>query len=118
MGDQSRQRACEQAPLAVRRDQQTTLHNVLERLLVSVLLAAPEIGCRNARGGRVEGLDRQDLLAGLQAVQPAFTAGVPYPGVLDTARLRDWAAWAQRFGIVEERPDVARAFAPRYANGG
>jgi putative hydroxymethylpyrimidine transport system substrate-binding protein len=65
---------------------------------------------------RVDGLDREQTLAGLRAVQPAFTAGVPRYGVLDPARLAAWARWAERFGIVDERPDVARAFAPSIAN--
>jgi NADH:ubiquinone oxidoreductase subunit 5 (subunit L)/multisubunit Na+/H+ antiporter MnhA subunit len=30
--------------------------------------------------------------------------------VLDPARLRAWAAWDVRFGILDRPPDVARAF--------
>jgi ABC-type nitrate/sulfonate/bicarbonate transport system substrate-binding protein len=65
---------------------------------------------------RVDGLEREPLLDGLRAVQPAFTAGVPRYGMLDPARLEAWSRWAQRFGIVEERPDIGRAFAPAVAN--
>jgi ABC-type nitrate/sulfonate/bicarbonate transport system substrate-binding protein len=65
---------------------------------------------------RVDGLERQPLLEGLRAVQPAFTSGVPRYGMLDPARLEAWSRWAQRFGIVEERPDVEQAFAPAVAN--
>jgi hypothetical protein len=35
-------------------------------------------------------------------------------GALDPARLRAWAGWEQRFGIVSRRPDVAAAFTQRF----
>jgi hypothetical protein len=35
--------------------------------------------------------------------------GRPY-GSLDPAALRSWAAWDVRFGILERRIDVRRAF--------
>ena len=66
---------------------------------------------------RVRGSDRVALLEGLRAVQPAFTAGVPRYGVFDPRRLRAWARWARRFGIVSRRVDVERAFAFDVANG-
>jgi putative hydroxymethylpyrimidine transport system substrate-binding protein len=78
------------------------------------VLQDPESGVE-AMARRVEGLDREQVLAGLRAVQPAFTAGVPRYGVLDRARLDAWARWAARFGIVDEPPDVGRAFDPRFA---
>jgi putative hydroxymethylpyrimidine transport system substrate-binding protein len=78
------------------------------------VLQDPESGVE-AMLRRVDGLDREQLLEGLRAVQPAFTAGVPRYGVLDRARLAAWARWAARFGIVERPPDVARAFDPRFA---
>ena len=53
------------------------------------------------------GLDRSLTAAELDAVRPAF--GDP-PGGLDPARLRAWAAWDVRFGILKLAPDVARAF--------
>jgi hypothetical protein len=40
-------------------------------------------------------------------VRPAF--GDP-PGRLYPARLRAWAAWDVRFGILRRPPDLARAF--------
>jgi putative hydroxymethylpyrimidine transport system substrate-binding protein len=46
----------------------------------------------------------------LDAVSPAFTAGVQTFGVLDPARLGAWARWEQRFGIVDEAPDVGETF--------
>jgi putative hydroxymethylpyrimidine transport system substrate-binding protein len=78
------------------------------------VLQDPESGVE-AMAQRVDGLDREQVLAGLRAVQPAFTAGVPRYGVLDRRRLEAWARWAARFGIVDEPPDVAQAFAPQFA---
>jgi putative hydroxymethylpyrimidine transport system substrate-binding protein len=54
------------------------------------------------------GLDRGLTAAELDAVRPLF--GRP-PGRLDPARLRAWAAWDVRFGILQRPPDVTRAFA-------
>lgn len=59
---------------------------------------------------RERGLDRADLLAQLDAVAPAYQAGVPAYGLLDPARLRAWARWDVEFGILKRRVDVARAF--------
>jgi putative hydroxymethylpyrimidine transport system substrate-binding protein len=53
------------------------------------------------------GLDRALTAAELRAVRPAF--GDP-PGRLERARLRAWAAWDVRFGILHRPPDVDRAF--------
>lgn len=64
---------------------------------------------------RNRGLAREPTLEELRAVSPAFTAGVERPGQLDRRRLRAWAAWAVRFGLVEQRPDVDLAFAPDVA---
>ena len=55
-------------------------------------------------------LDRAALAAQLDAVSPAFSAGAPAYGALDPRRLREWAAWDVRFGILKRRPDVSRAF--------
>jgi ABC-type nitrate/sulfonate/bicarbonate transport system substrate-binding protein len=46
----------------------------------------------------------------LDAVSPSFTEGVQTFGVLDPARLRQWALWEKRFGIVDQVPDVDRGF--------
>jgi ABC-type nitrate/sulfonate/bicarbonate transport system substrate-binding protein len=56
------------------------------------------------------GLDRAGLAAQLDAVAPEFTAGADAFGQLRPEVLREWAAWDLRFGILEERLDVARAF--------
>lgn len=64
--------------------------------------------------GKVKGLKRAVLKRELDAVSPSFTAGARVFGELDPARLRAWARWEQRFGIVKRRPDVARAFDGRF----
>jgi putative hydroxymethylpyrimidine transport system substrate-binding protein len=56
------------------------------------------------------GLDRSLTAAQLAAVRPAFRFPGGRFGVLDPARLRAWAAWDVRFGILERPPDVTRAF--------
>jgi len=59
---------------------------------------------------REPGLDRAAVAAQLDAVAPAFTAGVSAFGILDRPRLEAWARWDVEFGILERRPDVGRAF--------
>jgi ABC-type nitrate/sulfonate/bicarbonate transport system substrate-binding protein len=56
------------------------------------------------------GLDPASLAAQLDAVAPAFTAGVPVFGALRPGVLRRWARWDLRFGILSQRIDVERAF--------
>jgi putative hydroxymethylpyrimidine transport system substrate-binding protein len=56
------------------------------------------------------GLDRESAQAQLDAVGPAFTAGARAYGELREEVLREWAAWDVEFGILDERPDVDRAF--------
>jgi hypothetical protein len=51
------------------------------------------------------------LLAQIDAVSGAWTAGAPFFGQLSRERLRAWAAWDVEFGILEREPDVERAFA-------
>jgi ABC-type nitrate/sulfonate/bicarbonate transport system substrate-binding protein len=58
---------------------------------------------------RAPGLDRAVAADQLAAIRPAMTLDGRF-GVLDPARLRDWAAWETRFGLVPRAPDVARAF--------
>jgi hypothetical protein len=43
-------------------------------------------------------------------VRPAFRPPSRRYGELDPARLRAWAAWDLRFGIVKRAPDVGQAF--------
>lgn len=54
----------------------------------------------------------------LDAVSPAFQAPDGSIGTFDTAALRRWAAWEQRFGIVKQRPEVALMFDGRFARQG
>jgi len=58
----------------------------------------------------VRGLDREELAAQLDAIAPAWTAGAPAYGALRPSVLRAWAAWDVRFGILDRRLDVERAF--------
>ena len=81
------------------------------------VLKDPEVAVENMLR-RAEGLDRETLLRELRAVQPAFKAGVPAYGVLRRDRLDAWAAWAEEFGIVDERPQVGELFVTRYAEPG
>ncbi len=61
---------------------------------------------------RVPGLDRSLLLAELSALRGAFTSGPGQPfGALDRTRLRAWAAWEARFGIVKRAPEIDAMFA-------
>ncbi len=63
---------------------------------------------------KVRGLERATVERELDAVSAAFTTGARVFGELDHARLRAWARWERRFGIVERVPDVSRAFDGRY----
>jgi ABC-type nitrate/sulfonate/bicarbonate transport system substrate-binding protein len=56
------------------------------------------------------GLEREAAQAQLDAVSPAFTAGARAFGELRERPLREWAAWDVEFGILEEEPDLERAF--------
>ncbi|MDQ6749240.1 MAG: ABC transporter substrate-binding protein [Actinomycetota bacterium] len=58
-------------------------------------------------------LDRDLTRRQLAAVDAAFRAPDGRYGELDPVRLRAWAAWDLRFGIVHRAPDIARAFAAR-----
>ena len=63
-------------------------------------------------------LDRDLTARELDAVSPSFMAGARHYGELDAARLRAWATWEQRFGIVKRKPDVAAAFSPATSTAG
>ncbi len=60
----------------------------------------------------VPGLDPKLVSTQLNALLPAFVGPDHRVGELDLARLRAWAAWEARFGIVSRPPDVARMFDP------
>src|SRR3954447_11917830 len=61
------------------------------------------------------GLDPATLGAQLDVLDAALVGASGTFGVLDPVVLRRWAAWEARAGIVRRPPDVARAFAPRFA---
>lgn len=58
---------------------------------------------------RAPGLDRPVAADQLATIRPAMTLHGRF-GVLDAGRLRAWARWEARFGVVRRPPDVARAF--------
>ena len=67
---------------------------------------------------QVPGLDPSLLDAELRALAPAFRLPGEAFGVLSAARLRAWAGWETRFGIVRRAPDLAAMFDPRFVPGG
>jgi len=73
------------------------------------VLADPEAGL-DALLSRTDGHERGPLRRELDAVLPAFDAGARRFGELDAERLRAWARWERRFGIVKRVPAVQRAF--------
>jgi ABC-type nitrate/sulfonate/bicarbonate transport system substrate-binding protein len=83
----------------------------------SEVLADPESGVSALLDGTT-GLRREEVQRELDAVSPSFTAGVRAFGQLTPARLRAWAAWERRFGLVRRPPDVAAAFDGRYVPSG
>ena len=62
----------------------------------------------------VPGLDPRLVRAQLNALLPVFQGPNHRVGELSPARLRAWANWEVRFGIVSRPPDVARAFDPSF----
>jgi len=81
------------------------------------VIADPRAGL-DALLSQTDGLDRGVAKRELDAVLPAFTGGANRVGELDPQRLRAWAAWDKRFGIVKRLPDVARAFDGRFVAPG
>lgn len=63
---------------------------------------------------RVPGLDRSLVAQQLVALLPAFTGRAPRFGDVDPGRLRAWARWEARFGIVRRVPDTRSMFDDRY----
>jgi putative hydroxymethylpyrimidine transport system substrate-binding protein len=64
---------------------------------------------------RNRGLDRAQVREELAAVQSAFDASGQKFGVLDRPTIEAWAKWVVKFGIVDEEPNVDRAFDFRVA---
>jgi putative hydroxymethylpyrimidine transport system substrate-binding protein len=63
-------------------------------------------------------LDRTLQSAELEAVSPSFMAGADWFGQLQPDVLARWASWEQKFGIVRQKPDVAKMFDPSVAKTG
>ena len=72
--------------------------------------SAHPAGAVDALISAAPGLDRSLTAAQLAAVRPAFTHPGGRFGVLSPARLRAWAAWDVRFGILPRPPNLSRAF--------
>ncbi len=77
----------------------------------SEVLRDPLVGARTLER-LVPGLDPTLVGAELQALLPAFRVPGEPVGGLDMGRLRAWADWEVRFGIVRRRPDVGAMFSP------
>lgn len=77
------------------------------------VLIDPENGV-SALVTATNGPEREAVQRELDAVSPSFTAGARAFGQLSPQRLRAWARWEQRFGIVKRVPDVGLAFDGRY----
>jgi putative hydroxymethylpyrimidine transport system substrate-binding protein len=80
------------------------------------VLADPRAGA-TALETRVPGLDPTLVRAQLAALLPAFRGPGGRVGVLDLARLKAWARWEARFGIVSRVPDISATFDPSVLGG-
>jgi ABC-type nitrate/sulfonate/bicarbonate transport system substrate-binding protein len=67
--------------------------------------------------GSVKGLERGLVTKELDALTTAFVGAAKGYGELDPTRLRAWAAWEKRFGVVDRAPDVGRAFDGSFVRG-
>jgi putative hydroxymethylpyrimidine transport system substrate-binding protein len=76
-------------------------------------IAHPAIGAHDLES-RVSGLDASLVSAELPGLEGAFTGPEHRFGELDLSRLRRWARWEARFGIVARAPDVAAMFDPAF----
>jgi ABC-type nitrate/sulfonate/bicarbonate transport system substrate-binding protein len=66
----------------------------------------------------VPSLARTTVTAQLDRLGPDFQGSLQTFGELDPARLRAWAAWEPRTGLVERPSDAARAFDGRFVRPG
>jgi ABC-type nitrate/sulfonate/bicarbonate transport system substrate-binding protein len=64
------------------------------------------------------GTKRALALKELDAVTPSFQGSSGTIGTFDSRKLEQWAAWEQRFGIVDRRPEVALMFDGSFARSG
>ena len=77
------------------------------------VLADPESGV-SALLASTTGLRRATVQRQLDAVSPSFTVGARAFGELVPQRLRAWARWERRLGLVGRTPNVDHAFDGRY----
>jgi ABC-type nitrate/sulfonate/bicarbonate transport system substrate-binding protein len=66
----------------------------------------------------VPSLRAAPVAADLDRLGPDFQASLQTFGELDPERLRAWAAWEPRTGLVKRAPDPARAFDGRFVTRG
>ncbi len=95
----ARSRTIEDSPDLVR--------SALGALAVGTRSAIADPGPAAAEIARVGGADAKLVDAQLAAVAPALRP----PITLDRAALERWARFDERFGVLEDRPDVEEAFA-------
>lgn len=81
------------------------------------VLADPAAGER-ALESQVPGLDPALVHAELSVLLPSFDEPGGVVGALNVNRLRAWAVWEHRFGIVSATPDVATTFTQRFLPDG
>ncbi|MGO9881399.1 MAG: ABC transporter substrate-binding protein [Solirubrobacteraceae bacterium] len=81
------------------------------------VLADPAAGER-ALESQVPGLDPALVRAELSVLLPSFDEPGGVVGALNVNRLRAWAVWEHRFGIVSATPDVATTFTQRFLPDG
>ena len=95
-------------------------HPGLARSVVDALTEGYEQVVHDPKAGeqalesRVPGLDPLLVHAELAALLEAFDQPGGRVGALDLARLRAWARWEKRFGIVSRSPDVGATFTKRF----
>jgi putative hydroxymethylpyrimidine transport system substrate-binding protein len=65
---------------------------------------------------RAPDIDRSLAAAEMAVLRGAFIGSARRFGELDLARLRAWAAWEARFGIVSRPPDVRAMFDPSFSS--
>jgi putative hydroxymethylpyrimidine transport system substrate-binding protein len=88
------------------RDQPELVHSALAEVRRGTAVALHDRKATIAQLAKASGADPELVRAQLDAVAPAL---VP-PVRLDRAALEGWADFDTRFGILESRPDVDRAF--------
>jgi NitT/TauT family transport system substrate-binding protein/putative hydroxymethylpyrimidine transport system substrate-binding protein len=93
---------------ATLRSRPEQIEATLDRLRHATVLALRNRGGTIAELVKASGADESLMRAELDAVAPALLP----PIRLDRRALEEWASFDARFGILEKRPDVERAFPP------